>query len=72
MYELFSNNMSKQQIVSVVERKIAAVNKSIDAKILRGKSYAREAMEHRLLLSQMRRLKGPSFFTKSFSFLHLL
>lgn len=72
MYELFNSTMSKQQIVSVVERKIAAVNKRIDAKILRGKPYAREAMEHRLLLSQRRRLRGPSFFTRSMSFMHLL
>lgn len=72
MYELFCNNMSKQQIVSVVERKIAAVNKAIDAKILRGKPYTREAMEHRLLLSQRRRLKGPNFFSRSMTFLHLL
>lgn len=72
MYELFCNTMSKQQIVSVVERKIAAVNRAIDYKIMRGKSYAAEAMEHRLLLSQMRRLKGPGFFTRSLSFMHLL
>lgn len=64
--------MSKQQLIAVVERKIATVNKAIDSKILRGKSYVRESMEHRLLLSQMRRLRGPSVFSRSLSFLHLL
>lgn len=72
MYELFCNTMTKKQIAGVVQRKIADVNRKIDYKIMRGKSYAAEAMEHRLLLSQMRRLRGPSFFAKSLSFLHLL
>jgi len=64
--------MSKQQLASVLERRIKAVNRAIDSKILRGKAYVAESMEHRLLLSQMRRLRGPSFFSRSLSFLHLL
>ena len=64
--------MATTHIAPVLERKIKELNKKIDSKILRGKSYREEAREHRALLARLRRMTTRSFFSQSFSFLSFL
>jgi len=58
-------------IKPVLEKRIAELNKKIDSKILRGKSYHSEAKEHLALLSKLQRVAHRGMFSHSFSFLHL-
>ncbi len=52
--------MSKEQYLKIIEREIHSVNKRIDAKIIKGIDYSREAREHKQLLHKIRqhRRKG--------------
>lgn len=52
--------MSKEQYLKIIEREIHNVNKKIDAKIIKGIDYSREAIEHKQLLHKVRqhRRKG--------------
>jgi|CXWK01.1.fsa_nt_gi hypothetical protein len=59
-------------IAPMLEKRIRELNKKIDSKILRGKSYREEAKEHRQLLSKMRYVtRRSNIFGHSLSFLHL-
>lgn len=63
--------MAITHIKPVLEKRIAELNKKIDSKILRGKSYYAEAREHRALLSKLQRVAHRGMFSNSFSFFHL-
>ncbi len=49
--------MSKIQLHKSIVHEIGRVNDRIDIKILRGKSYQREAERHRMLVVQLGRLE---------------
>ncbi|MEK7630851.1 MAG: hypothetical protein AAB417_02395 [Patescibacteria group bacterium] len=49
--------MSKTQLHKSIVHEIGRVNDRIDIKILRGKSYQREAQRHRMLVTQLGRLE---------------
>lgn len=63
--------MTRQQLTNILERKIAMLNRLIDARIVAGIPYPDEAREHKMLLSQLRKIRAYSFFNRSLSFLHL-
>jgi len=46
--------MSKQQYLRLIEIELHRVNKIIDMKIIQGKDYRREALEHKQLLHKIR------------------
>lgn len=59
--------MSKNKIVSTIQKELARVNETIDMKILKGESYRREARKHKALLSQLKHVgAGRSFSLFSF------
>lgn len=64
--------MATTHIGPVLERRIRELNKKIDSKILRGKSYHSEAREHRALLARLRRATHRTFFGQAFSFISFL
>lgn len=64
--------MSTTHIAPILERKIQELNKRIDSKILRGKSYRDEAREHRALTSRLKSVIGRGIFGHSLSFLNFL
>jgi hypothetical protein len=55
-------NMSAKQYRAVLVKEVMRLNKKIDFLILRGQSYKAEALRHRELLSQLRRIERPSSF----------
>lgn len=63
--------MATIHIAPLLEKRIHELNKRIDSKILRGKSYQNEAREHRALLSKLKSAASRHLFARSFSFLHL-
>lgn len=46
--------MATTHIAPMLENRIRELNRKIDSKILRGRSYRKEAREHRALLSQLK------------------
>jgi len=59
-------------IAPMLEKRIKELNKKIDSKILRGRSYRTEAREHRALLAKMRYItRRNNVFGHSLSFLHM-
>jgi hypothetical protein len=52
--------MSKSQLAYRIELELQRVNDAIDIKIIKGLSYKREALRHRLLLSQLRHARQKS------------
>lgn len=63
--------MATVHIAELLEKRIQELNKKIDYKILRGKSYQREAKEHRALFNHLKRFTRSNLFSRSLSFLHL-
>jgi hypothetical protein len=61
--------MSKQQYLKILENEIHMTNKRIDAKIMRGDDYRKEALEHKQLLHKIRQHRRRGFFG---NFLNLL
>jgi len=61
--------MSKEQYLKIIEREIHNVNKKIDAKIIKGIDYSREALEHKQLLHKIRQHRRKGFWG---NFLNLL
>ncbi len=61
--------MTRQQYLKIIETEIHNVNKKIDIKILEGREYKREALEHKQLLRKIRQHTRRSFFNNFFSFL---
>ena len=56
-------------------KELESLNQKIDAKIVRGRSYVREARRHKFLLSKLYKLDRPSPFgwlSKSFGFISAL
>lgn len=61
--------MSKHQVIRTLRREIAQLNKEIDLRIIRGLSYRREALRHKLLTAQLHRLtRRESVFGRVFGF----
>lgn len=54
--------MSKGQLKSMLQRELQSLNQEIDRKIVRGKSYQREARLHKSLLSKVSRLESSAGF----------
>ena len=54
--------MSKTQLTHFIEGELEKLNQKIDLKILEGESFKRDALRHRLLLSQYKRLKRQERF----------
>jgi hypothetical protein len=59
-------------IAPVLEKKIIELNRKIDQKILTGRSYQKEARQHRMLLLRLKNSASRNFFSPSFSFLSFL
>ena len=55
-------HMTQQQYKKMVERELRKINARIDFKILQGERYTSESRRHKRLLSEMRRVRGGSFF----------
>ncbi len=49
--------MSKQQLEKALRRELAALNRQIDEKIIKGISYAREARRHKFIVSTLDNLR---------------
>lgn len=65
--------MSKFQFEKEIEAELKRLNDSIDRKIIRGISYAKESRRHKFLLSQLRNMRRAAgnreaWFKKSFAF----
>ena len=45
--------MSKQKLSKIIKRELAALNETIDWKIVKGLSYQSEARRHKMLLRQL-------------------
>lgn len=58
--------MSKQKIVSTIQKELERVNETIDMKILKGQPYRREARQHKVLLSQLKHARGSFTFFSFF------
>jgi hypothetical protein len=59
--------MKKHYLEREIEKQLAALNKTIDYKILKGRSYAREAVEHKYLLArliQVKKYRRASFLSR--------
>ncbi|MEK7607951.1 MAG: hypothetical protein AAB484_03495 [Patescibacteria group bacterium] len=44
--------------IKTIQYELDIINKQIDMKIITGRSYKNDALRHKLLLSQLRRLKS--------------
>jgi len=61
--------MSKQQVIKTLRHEIAGVNKEIDLRIIKGMSYRREALRHKMLTAQLHRLaRRESIFGRVLGF----
>lgn len=61
--------MSKYQVVRTLRHEIAELNREIDLRIIRGLSYRRESLRHRMLSAQLHRLtRRESVFGRVFGF----
>lgn len=49
-------SMSKHQAIKTIRMEIDRINQEIDLRIIKGVSYRREAIRHKFLMSQLRRL----------------
>ena len=58
--------MSQTQYLKMLEKEIQKINKKIDLKILEGRSYAKEARDHKLLLQKVRFHTRKNFFSRFF------
>lgn len=54
--------MSKEKLHTLITRELSRLNAQIDEKIVRGRSYNKEARRHRALMSQMRQLKNDALW----------
>ena len=57
--------MSKTHTVKAIKSELQKINNVIDQKIIKGISYAREAHQHKALLSQLSRLSSSGWFGKA-------
>jgi hypothetical protein len=69
--------MTKQNVEKALRNELQALNERIDAKIIRGLSYARESRQHKYVLQQLAAIRrsqnrmglfGRMSFTKAFIF----
>ncbi len=60
--------MTQQQYIKNIERELGTLNRTIDIKILEGKSYAQIARRHKELLTTLRKLSRERTSMFSFSF----
>lgn len=49
--------MSQQQYIATLEKQLQALNRSIDAKIMRGQKYIEESRKHRMILRKIQEQK---------------
>lgn len=49
----FNKDFSTYTLQKTIRRELDSLNRVIDAKIMRGLSYAREARKHKILLSKL-------------------
>ncbi len=60
--------MSKHQVIRTLRHEISRLNREIDMRIIRGLSYRRESLRHKMLTSQLQRLTRQSMFGRVFGF----
>lgn len=60
--------MSKNKILTTIQKELSRINEEIDLKILKGESYYREARKHKLLISQLRHVNNSQRSFNLFSF----
>jgi len=53
--------MSTRVLQSLLNKEIDKLNKRIDRKIIKGLSYRRDALTHKLLLSKLQRINGSKY-----------
>ncbi|OHA59409.1 MAG: hypothetical protein A2589_00880 [Candidatus Vogelbacteria bacterium RIFOXYD1_FULL_46_19] len=63
--------MNYLQYKKSISLELATLNAQIDRKILRGQSYYREALRHKILTRQLNRLAGKTYFSRLMSNLAL-
>lgn len=52
--------MNKKILFKEIQREIVKINNNIDTKIIKGRSYEREAKRHRDLLVSLQRIRNES------------
>lgn len=57
-------HMSQTQYLKMLEKEMQKLNKVIDAKIMRGQDYRKEARDHKLMLRRMRYHTRKSFMNR--------
>ncbi|MEK7641404.1 MAG: hypothetical protein AAB365_00235 [Patescibacteria group bacterium] len=61
--------MSKHQVIKTIRMEIERLNQDIDLRIIKGVSYRRQALRHKMLSEQLRRLtRTESVFGRVFAF----
>ena len=50
----YNADMTQQQVYRVIVEEIAMLNKEIDLKIIKGRSYAEESRRHKVLLARLK------------------
>lgn len=59
--------MSQKEYLKTIQKEIQRINKIIDAKILKGEEYFREAKDHKLLLKKIRFIQRQNLLNKFFN-----
>ena len=54
--------MSKNKIVTTIQKELARVNEQIDMKIITGRSYKKDSLRHKYLLAQLRAIRARESF----------
>jgi hypothetical protein len=54
--------MNKEQYLKIIGREIQSINKQIDAKIIKGLDYSKEARVHKQLLHKIRQHSRKGFW----------
>lgn len=69
LIQVTHTSMSKHQVIRTLRQEIASINQDIDLRIIRGLSYRRQALRHRMLTAQLHRLtRRESVFGRMLGF----
>ena len=73
-YHLNKRAMSKYQTIRAIRAEIGRLNREIDIRIIRGVSYRRESLRHKILSSELAELvngRSAGWFSRSFRFVSM-
>lgn len=64
--------MSKFKTISVLRRELENLNREIDSRIVRGRSYDKLAEKHKMIVRKIDDIYGQMSLARTFRFLSLL